>query len=396
MATGLKVLLLSNDIGNLYRFRSALIREFVSRGYQVFAAAPPQSGSYQARIEGLGAVFCPWDIRRTGRNPLPDLVAVAKLARLLRHVRPDIFFGYTIKPVIYGMLAARLVGVPWRTAMITGLGYAFMHGEKFSGKIVQSLGWLGYRAALNQANVVVFQNDDDIASFRKWGLLSRHVLVGKVNGSGVDIQQYSERPLPEGPPVFLMMARLLRDKGVYEFIDAARRVRQRLPTARFLLVGAPDSNPTAIRQSEVDGWVAEGLIDYRGHLEDPRPALAEAHVFVLPSYREGTPRVNLEAMATGRAIITTDVVGCRETVIDGVTGLLVPSHDPAPLAEAMFRLGSDLGLAANMGKAGRCLCEERFESAAVAAATVSMLEARKPAGTVGDPSGRTLGDEARI
>lgn len=390
MVTGLKVLLVSNDIGNLYRFRGALISEFVCRGYQVFAAAPPQSGPYQARIEALGAVFCPWDICRTGRNPLPDLLAAVRLARLTRRVRPDIFFGYTIKPVIYGMLAARLVGVPWRTAMITGLGYAFMHGEKFSGKIVQSLGWLGYRAALSQANVVVFQNEDDIGSFRKWGLLAKHVLVGKVNGSGVDIEQYSERPLPEGQPVFLMMARLLRDKGVYEFITAARQVRQRLPLARFLLVGAPDSNPTAIRQSEVDGWIAEGLIDYRGHLEDPRPALAEAHIFVLPSYREGTPRVNLEAMAIGRAIITTDVVGCRETVVDGVTGLLVPSHDPVPLAEAMIRLGSDLALAARMGKAGRRLCEERFESAAVAAATVSMLEAREQAGLAGELSSRAL------
>jgi glycosyltransferase involved in cell wall biosynthesis len=391
----LKVLLLSNDIGNLYRFRSALIREFVSRGYQVFAAAPPQPGPYQARIEKLGAIFCPWDIRRTGRNPLPDLVAVVKLAQLLRRIRPEIFFGYTIKPVIYGMLAARLVGVPWRTAMITGLGYAFMHGEKLGGRITQGLGWLGYRVALSQANVVLFQNDDDIASFRAWGLLGGHLRVGRVNGSGVDIEQYSEKPLLEGPPVFLMMARLLRDKGVYEFIEAARRVRRRLPSARFLLVGAPDANPTAVRQSEVDGWVAEGLIDYRGHLEDPRPALAEANIFVLPSYREGTPRVNLEAMATGRAIITTDVVGCRETVVDGVTGLLVPARDAIALAEAMIRLGSDLALAARMGKAGRRLCEERFESAAVAAETASLLEAKDLPG-IGAPAGRCLRDEAHI
>ena len=396
MTAGPRVLLLSNDVGNLYRFRSALIKEFVRRGYQVFAAAPLQAGPYQARIEELGAVFCPWEIRRTGRNPLPDLVALAKLARLLRQVRPDIFFGYTIKPVIYGMLAARLVGVPWRTAMITGLGYAFMHGETLTGKIVQGLGWLGYRTALSQANVVVFQNDDDITSFRNWGLLGRHLRVGRVNGSGVDIGQYSEQAFPPGPPVFLMMARLLRDKGVYEFVAAARTVRQRLPSARFLLVGAPDSNPTAIRQAEVDGWGAEGLIDYRGHLEDPRSALREAHIFVLPSYREGTPRVNLEAMATGRAIITTDVVGCRETVIEGVTGLLVRSHDAGALADAMLRLGADLELAAKMGKAGRRMCEERFESTTVAAATVSIIEGRDRAGMVAASPDPALPDEARI
>lgn len=376
MALRPKILFLSNDLAYLYRFRGALMRGFVERGYQVVAVAPPQNGPYRVRIEELGASFHPWNVQGAGRNPFAEMAAIIDLIRLLRKIRPDIFFGYTIKPVIYGTLAARLAGVPWRTAMITGLGYVFMHGEKLSGRLIKSIGRLGYRMALSQANVVLFQNNDDIKSFRDWGLLGKSAIVGRVNGSGVDIDYYSERPFPGGSPVFLMMARLLRDKGVYEFVDAARRVRQHLPLAKFLLVGSPDANPTAVKQSEIEGWIAEELIDYRGHLEDPRSVLEEAHILVLPSYREGTPRVNLEAMATGRAVITTDAVGCRETVVDGVTGLLVPPRDAVSLADAMIRLGSDLALAKGMGQAGRRLCEERFECRSVAAETISLIEQR--------------------
>lgn len=377
IAESKRILILSNDASNLYRFRGPLISELVKRGYEVVAVAPPQDGPYQARIEALGAVFRPWHIRRASRNPLPDLAAIMNLVRLLRSVRSDIFFSYTIKPVVYGLLAARLVGVPRRTAMIPGLGYAFTRGDGLARKLVTAIGWLAYRIALSQADAVVFQNDDDIQSFRAWKLLGKRTVVGRVNGSGVDIEQFSEQPLPDGPPVFLMMGRLLRDKGVYDFIDAARRVRLEMPEARFILVGAPDSNPAAIKRSEVDVWVSEGLIDYRGHVEDPRPALAQAQVFVLPSsYREGVPRASLEALATGRAVITTDSVGCREAVIDGVTGLLVPPRDPAALADAMMRLGADRALTARMGKAGRKLCEDRFEAGSVAAATIALIEAR--------------------
>jgi glycosyltransferase involved in cell wall biosynthesis len=267
--------------------------------------------------------------------------------------------GYTIKPVIYGSLAAWLSGVPQRFALVTGLGYAFQ-GEGQRGRLkalVQRL----YALALAQAHQVFFQNPDDEALFRQRGILAAGTPSCVVNGSGVDVASYTVAPLPPGPPRFLLIARLLGDKGVREYAQAARRIRAAHPGVQCALVGWIDSNPNAIAQHELDAWVAEGSIEFLGRLADVRPAIADCSVYVLPSYREGTPRTVLEAMAMGRAIITTDAPGCRETVVDGDNGCLVPVKSVDALEQAMLKFINAPALAARMGQRARQVAEEKYD-----------------------------------
>ncbi|WP_163260169.1 glycosyltransferase family 4 protein [Caulobacter sp. 17J65-9] len=369
-----RIVFVGADPAYLYAFRRPVMRGFVEHGWQVTAVAPEQAGFDTAVFQNDGVRFVRWDIAKAALNPFQELRAFVSLVAILRAERPDVLFAHTIKSVIYGMLAGALAGVPRRTAMIPGLGYAFLPGRGLKRALVGFVARAGYRAALARAHLAIFQNRDDVATFRGLRLLGPRTEVGLVDGSGVDLTRFTPAAFPDGPPTFLMVARLLRDKGVYEFVEAARLAKQRLPEARFVLVGAADSNPAAVPQAQVDAWVAEGLIEARGHLADPREAFAAAHVFVLPSYREGTPRTNLEAMATGRAVLTTDVPGCRETVTHGHNGLLVPVRDPQALAEAMVELASDLERAEAMGRAGRKLCEDRYDVRTVSRATVRLLE----------------------
>jgi glycosyltransferase involved in cell wall biosynthesis len=255
-----------------------------------------------------------------------------------------------------------LAGVPYRFALITGLGYAFQGQEEDGGSrsLLRSLVKRLYGLALGGIHKVFFQNPDDEALFRSLGILRSVIPSRVVNGSGVDVAQYSVAPLP-AEPSFLLIARLLGDKGVREYVEAARRVRVRQPAAVFRLVGWIDENPDAIHQHEVDGWVADGVIEYLGRLEDVRQAIGASSVYVLPSYREGTPRTILEAMAMGRAIVTTDAPGCRETVEDGDNGFLVPVKAVDELAAAMLRFVEQPLLAAKMGSRSRQIAEEKYD-----------------------------------
>jgi len=369
------ILFLGADAAYLHAFRAALMQDFRARGWRVLAVAAPLGGFDPARFTDMGVEFHPWPLAKATLDPLADIGPVWSLWRLLRRERPDILFAHTIKAVIYGLILARLAGVRRRTAMIPGLGYAFAEGGGLKQKIIGLIGRLGYRAALSGAQMVVFQNPDDRDLLRATGAMAASTPTGLVNGSGVDMSQYAPGPWPGGPPRFVMVARLLRDKGVHEFVEAARRVRAHIPDARFVLVGGTDANPAAVPQSQIDAWVAEGLIEARGRVPDPRAEYAAAHVAVLPSYyREGCPRVNLEAMAMARPLITTDWVGCRETIIDGVNGLMIPVRDVPALADAMLTLARDLPRARAMGQAGLQLCRDRFELGAVTRATVDLIE----------------------
>lgn len=370
----LRILFLSNDIAYLYNFRGPLIRAFRDKGYEVLAVAPPTNPVIEANLRALRVDFEGWNLRKTGRNPVEELRSILNLVSIFRRFRPDIFFGYTIKPVIYGTLISYALGVQRRVVMITGLGYAFLPGEGITKTLIRQIVFIGYRLALKRSSLVIFQNQDDIDLFRQLCLLSSRIPVTKVNGSGVDIHYFAATPLPPGPPRFLLVARLLRDKGIYEFIEAARVVKRKLPKAQFVLVGKADSNPAAVPSADLETWTAEGIVEYRGYLDDPYPEFCAAHVFVLPSYREGTPRTCLEAMSSGRAIITTDVPGCRETVLEGENGLLVPARDAAALADAMWRLAENLELAGVMGGRGRRIAEERFDLRKVAEYTVNLIE----------------------
>jgi glycosyltransferase involved in cell wall biosynthesis len=270
--------------------------------------------------------------------------------------------------------------------MISGVGYAFLSGETLRRKLVSLLARLLYRGALACAHQVIFHNLDDIGLFRRLRLLSRATSVARVNGSGVDLSRFETAPFPPGPPVFLFVGRLLRDKGVNEFIEAAHLVKAAIPDSRCVIVGGVDSNPASLSLSAMQSAQVQGLIEFRGHVPDPRPDFAAAHIFVLPSYREGLPRAALEAMASARPVISTDVPGCRETVIDGVTGLLVPPRQAAPLARAMIALGRDLTRAEAMGRAGRTLCEERFDVRDVTGNTVALIEADREHRTPDQPT----------
>jgi len=359
----LRIILAGSVPLSLRNFRGPLITEMLARGHGIHAVAPSLLSETTTRqwLEAQGVVCHNAPISRAGLNPLVDLRSLIALAFLMRRVRPDLFLGYTIKPVIWGLMAARLAGVPHRVALITGLGYAFTGEARGKRALVQRLArWL-YARALRRATLVFFQNSDDRGDFVRLGLVPPSVPMVIVNGSGVDTEAFSPTALPEGPVQFLLIARLLGDKGIREYAQAAAIVRNRYPDARFHLVGGLDPNPDALSEEEVRCWVAAGDIIWHGALDDVRPAIAATHVYVLPSYREGTPRTVLEAMAMGRPVITTDAPGCRETVRPGVTGLLVPVRDVPALAEAMERFLAAPESIRQMGCAAHNLALEKYD-----------------------------------
>lgn len=356
-----RFLMIASLAESLINFRGPLIAALQARGLQVHVAAPdlPHGDPIRQQLQSLGVVVHNVPLRRTGTNPVADLQTLWSLWRLMRRVRPDHVLGYTVKPVIYGSLAAWLAGVPRRFALVTGLGYAFQ--QQGQGSVLQALVQRLYALALGRVHAVFFQNPDDEALFRQHALVAPGARTCVVNGSGVDVGAFTVAPLPPGPPCFLLIARLLGDKGVREYAQAARRVRALHPGVRCLLVGWIDTNPDAIGQHELDAWVQEGTLEFLGRLQDVRPAIAACSVYVLPSYREGTPRTVLEAMAMGRAVITTDAPGCRETVVQGDNGFLVPGQSADALEQAMLQFVHNPALAVRMGQRARQVAETKYD-----------------------------------
>jgi glycosyltransferase involved in cell wall biosynthesis len=368
-----RVVVIASYAPSLIRFREHLLRALRAAGHEVTAVAPDDADT-AARLAELGVGFQPCALERAGMNPLHDIGYLVRMVLILRALRPDAVLAYTVKPVIWGLLAGRLAGVRRRFALITGLGYAFTaQGGAQSGRsALATLLSALYRQALRGCEVVFFQNPDDQREF----IARNHLAIGQktliVNGSGVDLDVF--RPYPPPPSLsFLLIARLLRDKGIREYVAAARMVRESHPEVRFRLAGWLDLNPAAISAGELASWTASGDIEYLGVLADVRPALEECAVYVLPSYREGTPRTVLEAMATGRPVITTDVPGCRETVRTGENGFLVPAADPAALANAMKAFIQQPALVSTMGAAGRQIAEQRYNASEVARVMVEAM-----------------------
>jgi glycosyltransferase involved in cell wall biosynthesis len=357
-----KIAVVGGFARSLITFRGDMLQSMVELGHEVLAMAPEDDPEVAATLEGWGVRYRAVPLRRTGMNPVRDAGTVVALARAFRAFRPDAVFVYAVKPVIYGSLAARLAGVPIRVAMITGTGSAFSSGGGRKGRLVSWLVRRLYWAGLAGVHVVFFQNPDDERLFRSLGLVGRRrQRILRVGGSGVDLARFSPTPLPTGPMTFLLIGRVIRDKGVAEYVEAATIVKKVHPEARFQLLGPLDVNPSAISKEELDAWVATGAIEYLGRTPDVRPNLELAHVCVLPSYGEGMPRSVLEAMAMARPVIVTDVPGCRETVVEGRNGYLVPVRDAAALADAMLRLIDAPERLAGMGLESRRLAEERFD-----------------------------------
>ena len=360
MSGDARVMVVGGHADSLIHFRGPLLRQLVAEGHDVTACAPDAGADVRRELAALGIAYRHVPIQRAGMNPMRDVGTVRALTALYREVQPDLVLTYTIKPVIYGSLAARLSRVPRICSLITGLGYSFGTAtlrQRALNPVVQSL----FRFALAHNEVVFFQNPDDLRQFVDAGLASDRQAV-LVNGSGVDLEHFRVAPLPEGTPTFLLTTRLLWEKGVGEYVEAARTLKAKYPTARFRLLGPLDPNPAAVSRAQLDAWSAEGVIEYLGSTNDVRPAIADTSVFVLPSaYREGTPRSILEAMAMGRAIITTDAPGCRETVRGDENGFLVPVSDSIALASAMERFLRDPGLVAPMGVRSRAIAEEKYD-----------------------------------
>lgn len=360
----MKFLIIASYPSSLLNFRGPLLKALKDKGFEVHIAAPDFAKFPEdiEKLEALGFVVHNISMERTGMNPMADLRTLQSLRKLMRVLKPDYVLGYTIKPVIYGMLAARFARVPHRFALITGLGFTFTGDSDNERRHVRTLVQQLYRTALRHCQTVFFQNPDDEALFRQLNIVSTKANTCVVNGSGVDITKFNVAPLIEyDEPRFLMIARLLGDKGVREYAKAALQVKQHYPDVQFDLVGNLDSNPTSISQSELDEWTSAGTLNFLGRLNDVRPAIEACSVYVLPSYREGTPRTVLEAMAMGRAVITTDAPGCRETVIDGDNGFLIPIKNADALAQSIIKFIEQPDLIAKMGRRSRAIAEDRYD-----------------------------------
>ena len=307
-------------------------------------------------------------IDRSGLNPFADFGLLAEYRRQLKRIRPTAYLGYTIKPNIYGSYAASLLGIP-AIPNVSGLGTAFIRGGP-----LQHIVTLLYRIGFKRAPIVFFQNDEDRELFTRRRIIRSD--QGRVlPGSGVDLGRYASTPPASGSPVFLFVGRLLRDKGVVEFVEAARSLRSILPDARFQLLGPIDEgNRTAINRAEVQSWVADGMVEYLGTVDDVRPAIAAATAVVLPSYREGLPRSLLEAGAMARPLIATDVPGCREVVVHGINGYLCPARNSGSLAAAMRQM-AELPEAERraMGDAARRKVQDEFGEERVICAYLDVL-----------------------
>lgn len=365
-----RILIVASLAESLINFRGPLIQALLDKGLDVHVAAPEISKDMHSHFQAIGVQAHEIPMQRTGMNPLKDLNTLHQLHRLIKRIRPQIFLAYTVKPVVYGLIAAAMLKVPRKAALITGLGYAFINPrQNLVKKIVMNL----YRRALNGADIVFFQNPDDRQLFLEKQILKKSTENKILNGSGVDIQQFPLTPLQTKNITFLMIARLLGDKGVREYIEAARNIKSKHPEVEFHLVGWIDQNPDAISQAELDSWISEGLIKFWGKLQDVRPAITASSVYVLPSYREGTPRTVLEAMAMGRAIITTNAPGCKETVIDGENGFLVPIKSASALASAMEKLIETPHLIKSMAIRSRELAVSKYDVHAVNQAMLDSL-----------------------
>ncbi len=350
-----------SNAGYLLGLRLPLLRHLRER-FDVVAMAPRLGPSHLAELNALGIEAADFSLQPTGLNPFVDVRDTVRLARTLRRLRLDAILTNTIKPVTLGTFAAAVAGVRRRYALISGLGSAFIDDAGPAGyrkRVVRMVATAEYRAALALNHRVVFHNKDDMHAFVEAGIC-RAERAGYVDGSGVDTVAFAQAP-PVREPVFVAVSRLLRNKGIGEYMEAARMVKARVPEASFLLVGDVDANPSSLDRRTVQGYVDDGTIEWAGAVDDVRPWLRRAAVFVLPSYREGMPRSTLEAMATGRAIVTTDVSGCRETVIQGTNGLLVPARDAGALAAAMAELAVQPDRVREMGLASRRIAEQRFD-----------------------------------
>ncbi|UMZ74714.1 glycosyltransferase family 4 protein [Natranaerofaba carboxydovora] len=354
-----RIMIISGKSSSLINFRGDLIREWIELGHEVIAAGPEEG--VEEELLSLGATFIKIPLNRTGINPVSDIKFLKNLIEVFKKEKPDIVFSYTIKPVIYGSIAAKLAGVKNIYSLVTGLGYTFSNGGFLKQKLLQKLVSLQYKLAFKFNQKVFFQNPDDIQLFKEKKIISDNNVV-LVNGSGVNTYEFDYSDPKTDRISFLLIARLIWGKGIGEYIEAARKIKEKYPDVLFMLIGPLDNNPDSVKKKDIEEWESEGIVEYLGEKDDVRPYLKKCSVFVLPSYyREGVPRTIQEAMSVGRPIITTDAPGCRETVVEGENGYLIPTKDSNYLAKTIEEFIKNPDMIKKMGLKSREIAENKFD-----------------------------------
>lgn len=354
----MKILVISPKNKTVFNFRGDLIKDMIANGHEVLVVGPNRE--YEEDVLALGVKeLIVTSLVKDNTSVKGDLRYLSELKKIMKQHRPDLVFSYTIKPVVYGSIAAKACKVPHISAMVTGLGRVYASGG-IKTKMIRAITKMLYKKAFSGCENVIFQNDDDIKE-----LVAQHYLPAekakKVDGSGVNMQRFCQSPLPS-QPVFLMVSRIIREKGVMEYCLAAREVKKDFPQARFILLGGFDQSIGALKKEDIQPFIDDGSIEFPGEVKDPVSFYHQASVFVLPSYyREGLPRTILEAMSCARAIITTDWPGCREAVIDGENGYLIEIKNAEMLADRMKRFAADPALLQRMAQASNDRCKKTYE-----------------------------------
>lgn len=354
----MKIAVLSSHTPSLFWFRMDMMQSFRKAGYDVVAIGNEPLDAWKEKFSVEGIKYRQIAVERNGTNPLKDLKTLSSIKAILKEEMPDKIFCYQAKTVIYGSIAAHQIGIKDIYSLIAGLGSVFL-GTGLKNKLVQTILSIEYKLALKYCKNVFFQNHDDSSVFVNRKIVTKEK-IAYINGSGVNTEKFVPTALP-GTPAFLFIGRLIRDKGIAEYLEACRQVKEAFPNIRCLLVGPYDTNPTALKPEELQNYIDNGVIEYFGEQSDVRTFIEQCSIYVLPSYHEGTPKTVLEAMACGRAIITTDAPGCRETVEDNVNGYLVPIRDTETLVEKMKFLIQNYNSVCEMGKKSRKIAVNRFD-----------------------------------
>lgn len=354
-------------------FWRVLMRQLSRGGNELLCLCPPGDQDSEGLLKTMNAKVINYPLERKGLNPFNDLRSFLSLKKIFRDEKPDLLFATTIKPVIYGLLAARQTHIPACFATITGLGYAFER-DTFFKKMINLAGSNLYKFSLTGANGIFFQNNDDKELFIKNGILTANAPIRMAHGTGVDTSHFSPVPLPdiaEGKINFLFIGRLLEAKGLQEYVNAAEKLKPDWPNASFQILGPEEQGPGSIPKITLARWIQEGNVSYLGSCEDVRPHIEKAHVIVLPSWREGTPTAIMEAMSMGRPCVVTDVPGCREVVRDRQNGFLCKAHDSDDLARVMKKFLENPALLAPMGEKSRKIAVTVFDAEKVADKIIS-------------------------
>lgn len=362
----MKIIMVANSAFTLTNFRKELISSLLKDGHKLYAICPPECNLTNEDVRqcfnSMGVSFIPINFQRNGVNPLDDIKFLWRLTRHFKVLKPDAVLNYTIKPFIYSSIAAKLSGRSIVSSNVTGLGYIFTENS-LKVKLLRSLVKMQLKLAGRCNDVIFFQNPDDRNEYYQHKIITKKTKAQVINGSGVNLSKFAHSPkaADNKSTVFLFIARLLKDKGVNEYISAAKSVKSKDTNTRFIIVGPIDSNPNSVSQKYIDSLQSEGIIEYRGATSNVIPHIIESDIFVLPSYREGTPRTVLEAMAIGRPIITTDAPGCKECVEDSFNGYLIPIKSTHHLTEAMLKLANNPELRIEMGLNSRKIAEEKYD-----------------------------------